>query len=190
VGVHFSGYGGNSVLVCFWGGAGCSLMPKIRNPLHGFEFCSPLCYSSTISIIIGKLKNDYGSLMVALFFVAVLFSGFLFTQKTGVIKESGASGASSVAVRAADIASVANDNASLNAPSSAVLSTTTETEANSFILSAPEFLSLGEVKDPGTFMKVALNQSGTIAYETAGAGNQSGVASSLALKLGRQLFSL
>ena len=153
------------------------------------DFYLPLCYSSTITIIVEKLKNDYGSLIVALFFVAASLLGLLCTQKAGIVKESGISGASFVAIHAADAASVVNDNASLDAPSSALLSTTTEESADSFVLSAPEFLSLGEIKDPGVFTDAASNQSGTVAYETQDIGNLLGVVSSVALKSGR-LFSL
>lgn len=120
--------------------------------------------------------------MVALFFVAASLAGLLFVQKTGIIKESGTSGMLISATRAANTVSVANNNALLNAPSGANLLTTIERGGNSFVLSAPEFLSRGEVKDPGAFMNGALNQSGTVAYVTNG-GTPSGGASFLALRI-------
>jgi len=124
-----------------------------------------LCYSNTISIIIGKLKNDYGSLVVTLFFVAASLLGFLCTQKEGVIKENGASITPFSMAQAADIASITSDNASLNAPPGGSLSTTTAENIDSFALFAPEFLSLGEVKDPGTFTNSQFNHPGIVSYK-------------------------
>ena len=120
---------------------------------------------------------------VALFFVAASLLGFLSVPKAGVIstKESDALGVPFAVAHAANIASVVNNNALLGVPSSAIASTTTNGGKNFFVLPAPEFLLLGEVKDPGAFMNVALSQSGTVAYATK-SGKPSDVASSLALE--------
>ena len=97
--------------------------------------------------------------MVALFFVAASLLGFLFTPKTDVIKESGISGESFTVVHAANAASVVNNNTLLNAPSSALLFPTINENSGSLILpSAPEFLSLGEIKDPGMLANTAMDQ--------------------------------
>jgi hypothetical protein len=131
----------------------------------GLKFCLPLCYSSTISIILGKLKSNYGSLMVALFFVAASLLGFSFAQKTDTIRENGPAGAFVSGDPLVDIAPTAHETVSLSAPSTLSLSTTTAEGTKILSLSTPEVLSLGEVKDPGIFTNVGAVPSRTVAYE-------------------------
>jgi hypothetical protein len=118
----------------------------------------------SISTIAGKLKKDYRSLMVALFFVAASLLVFLFTPETGVIKEGAGSVLASHGINAAN---AAKDYA-LNAPQGGLLppQATQEQPSNSITsaLQAPEFLSLGEIKDPGLSVAEPINQSGTVAY--------------------------
>ena len=131
----------------------------------GLKFCLPLCYSSIIRIIIGKLKSDYGSLIVTLFFVAASLLGFSFAQKTDTIRENGIAGAFISENSLADITPAVRGTVFLNAPSVLSLSTTTAEDPENLSLSAPEFLSLGEVKDPGIFTNVGAVPSRTVAYE-------------------------
>lgn len=101
--------------------------------------------------------------------MAVSLLGILRIHKTDIIRESGASGKSFSVIRAADAASGMNDDASFNAPSGALLSPAADESSGSFLLSsAPDFLSLGEIKDPGMVAGVALNQSGTVADVSQG----------------------
>lgn len=131
----------------------------------------------------GKFRKDYGSLAAALFFVGMSLLGFMFSSKTGVIKENGASKAYLSSVRVVNIASTAGDGASLSAPSSAFLSAATET--NSFVPPAPEFLSLGEVKDPGVLAVSAVNQPGKVALRGGESVHSSGPMPLFAFKLGQ-----
>ncbi len=121
--------------------------------------------------------------MAILFFVAASLFGFAFSGVTGVIKESGAPGVSSVTESAINVAYGAGDGASVSAPLCPILSGTSSQEtANSFLLSAPEFLSLGEAKDPGMLASAPSKQSGTVAYATKSGSGPSDTAFSLAFK--------
>ena len=122
-----------------------------------------LCYNSTISILVGKLKSDYLSLGVTLFFVAVSFVAFLLTPGMNTIREDGGIRVSAVP-HVVGVA-MALDNTSLSDSSCFILpEAAQEAVINSSIFSAPEFLSLGEVKDPGVSGRIMPKQSGTVAY--------------------------
>lgn len=126
-----------------------------------------------------------------LFFVTISFLGFAFSGETGVTREGGALRTPSVAANVINVAHGAEDNASFNAPSCVFLSGAASQQASSSLLfSAPEFLSLGEVKDPGMLANVSSSHPGVGANETKSSGNSPSEASFLALRIGRRPFSL
>ena len=104
-------------------------------------------------------------MIVTLFFVAASLLGFSFAQKTDTIRENGIAGAFISENSLADITPAVRGTVFLNAPSVLSLSTTTAEDPENLSLSAPEFLSLGEVKDPGIFTNVGAVPSRTVAYE-------------------------
>jgi hypothetical protein len=111
------------------------------------ELIFDLCYNIHIATKIEKFKNNYGSLIVALFFVGISFPALLTISRAGAIKECNYSKSNVNQV------SVTKQDENLVAIVSPTIISGTSTQNSLSVLSIPEsFYSLGEVKDPGIIM--------------------------------------